>query len=69
MHAFRLCHENTSAFFDEMRRYDKTWRSQVLLTEALAGAHIAESRKSRLNTLCQELMNEFLNVRLLQVMA
>ncbi|MES2063085.1 MAG: hypothetical protein V4456_14255 [Bacteroidota bacterium] len=63
---FRMCHEETDAYFNEMSQYDKLWRSEIAVTDILRGSDIEESQESKLKEFYTELMNEYLNIQVVK---
>ena len=64
--SFRICHMDTEAYYSEMKRFDKTLRSELVLSNALKGTAITECSESKLTEIYQEFMTEFLNARIVK---
>ena len=64
--SFRICHMDTEAYYSEMERLDKTLRSELVLSNALKDTAITECNESKLTEIYYELMNEFLNARIVK---
>jgi hypothetical protein len=64
--SYRICYVDTEAYRNEMKSFDKKLRSEVFLGSALKGTSITECYESEFQQIYHELMNEFLNVRIME---
>jgi hypothetical protein len=63
---FRICHLDTEAYFNEMRRFENVIQPESLLGNALKNTEITANPETDLKELYHEIMVEFLNIRLIQ---
>ena len=64
---FRICHLDTERYFDEMQRLQESLTMDATVDGALRMSDINSSKETVLDTYYCELINEFLNVKLIQL--